>query len=158
VNHLRLVNSETGEVHDVDSHTADLEDKIAGLKVTVDKQAREIGRLTRKLEQDDPQAHHPQRREIHDLIEYWKEATGHTKSKASKDRFDLIRARLKDGFDLDTIRLAIDGIARFPYVVNAQRRTEGKTSQRFDQLSHALGSGEKVERFANLGHQARRQG
>ena len=155
--HLRLVNPETGEVTEWDSHVADLEDRIAGLKVTIDKQAREIGRLTRKLEAEDPQEHHPKRREISELIDYWKQQTGHTNSRNSKDRFDLVRARLKDGYDFPTLRLAIDGLAALPYVVNAQRRSEGKPSQRYDQLTHALKSGEKVEQFANLGHQARRQ-
>ena len=147
-----------------------------GLTTLTKKQARENSRLQRRVAEDeDPMNHargadivalfkrwqiganHPKRREISELIDYWKQQTGHTNSRNSKDRFDLVRARLKDGYDFPTLRLAIDVLAALPYVVNAQRRSEGKPSQRYDQLTHALKSGEKVEQFANLGHQARRQ-
>lgn len=138
-----------------DYRIRDLEDLNAGLRATVDKQARAIGVLERKLSADDPEQH-PQRAEINALIERWKERLGHPKAKASKDRFDLIKARLKDGYTVEQIELAIDGLAAFPYVVNAQRSATGKDSQRYDQLKHCLKGGMELERFANLGFQARR--
>lgn len=147
---ILIVDPTSGQV------AADAEATILGLLSTVEKQAKEVGTLTKKLEAEDPMEHHPKRREISEVIDYWKAKTGHERSRNSKDRFDLVRARLTDGYDFEQIRLAIDGLAAFPYVVNAQRRSEGKPSQRYDQLKHALKGGTELERFANLGHQARR--
>lgn len=155
---LRLVNPETGEVEERDSLIADLEDQLAGYRKTCDKQAREIGALSRRIaEEDDPNSH-PLGAEIVALINHWRQQTGHTNAKVSADRVKLVKARLRDGYDPDTIALAIDGLASAPYVVNAQRVPEGKESQRYDQLKHALKGGQELERFANLGHHARKQG
>jgi hypothetical protein len=137
---------------------ATYEDTLHGHEQTIAWQSGKIGRLERELrEETDPQAH-PQRAEIAKLIDRWRIATGHTKAKASKDRFDVIRARLKDGYNLDHLELAIDGIACFPFVQNGTRTREGADSQRHDSLSIALKGGENTERFANLGAQARKQG
>ena len=105
----------------------------------------------------DPEAH-PRHKEMAALIERWRQATGHAKSKASKDRFDLIRARFNDGYEIETLELAIDGLGAFPFVVSAERRQEGPPAQRYDQLKHALNGGQDLERFANLGHRARKDG
>jgi len=146
-----IVDPSSGQV------AGDCEATILGLLTTVEKQAKEIGNLARKLEAEDPMEHHPKRREISEVIDYWKDRCNHKNSRNSKDRFDLVRARLTDGYDFEQIRLAIDGLAAFPFVVNAQRRSEGKPSQRYDQLKHALKGGTELERFANLGHQARKE-
>ena len=172
--HLQLVNTETGEVvtdcpdcRDKDYKLRDLEDKVAGLMATVEKQARTIGALERRIaEEEDPNSH-PKGKEIVAVIERWKRATGHTKAKVSADRVKLVKARLKDGYELTseewlpsepTIELAIDGIAAFPYVVNGKRERTGKPSQRHDRLGIALAGGEKVEEFARLGYRARQEG
>ena len=154
--HLRLLDADSGELVEVDSRISDLEDQIVGLIGTVKSQSRTIGSLERKIANDDPE-HHPQRKEITDLIERWKLATGHPKSKNSKDRFDVIRARLKDGYDLTVLELAIDGIGAYPFVCSGQRKGAGLPSQRHDSLSLALKGGENLERFANLGALARRE-
>lgn len=159
---LALVNAETGEVApDAPSYAVLQQRLIAaeelnlGQEATIKSQAAAIGRLKRQIEQDDP-AHHPQSKDISDLIDHWKEATGHPRAKLSKDRFDVVKARLKDGYSFEQLRLAIDGIAAFPYVVNGQRVAAGKPSQRHDALSLALKGGENLERFANLGALARK--
>lgn len=159
--HLQLVDRETGQIvedgptyEELTGRLAAAEELNLGQEATIKSQAAIIGRLKGKLEAADPEAH-PRHKEMNALIERWRNATGHRKSKASKDRFDLIRARLNDGYDIAEIELAIDGLAAFPFVVNAQRCAEGRPSQRFDQMEHALRSGSKLEQFANLGHQAR---
>lgn len=152
---LQLVNPETGEL--VDPGTCPgcktRDDEIAGHVRTIRSQSAAIGRLERQVDED-PQLH-PQRKEITALIDRWREATGHPRAKHSKDRFDVIKARLRDGYTLDQLELAIDGIAAFPYVINGQRVSQGKPSQRHDALSLALKGGENLERFANLGARAR---
>lgn len=136
----------------------DAEDKAEGYRVTCEKQAREIGALNRRITEEEDPNHHPKGAEIVALIERWMRGSGHTKSKVSADRVKLVKARLRDEYAVEQLELAIDGVCSFPFVVNAQRKTEGKPSQRFDQLSHALKSGEHVERFAVMGHEARKAG
>lgn len=157
---LKVVNPETGELTDARCpHCAELEAKVAGYKVTLDKQATAIGKYEREIQRyAEADEAHPQRKEIVALVERWKRATGHPKSKVSKDRVDVIKARLKDGYDLDQLALAIDGIGAYPFVVNGSRSREGKPSQRHDRLGICLGGGEKLEEFARLGYRARQEG
>lgn len=129
-----------------------------GLVKLTKKQAKENAQLSRRIQEDADPMRHPKGADIVKLIERWKRATGHEKSKTSADRVKLIKARLSDEYSVEQIALAIDGLACFPFVVNAQRKSEGKPSQRFDQLEHALKGGQKLERFAVLGHQARQAG
>lgn len=161
--HLRLVDPDTGELTDAPdlsdalSLVDELRAKIIGYQATIDSQAASIGRLKKTLEDVDPSTH-PQHAEIAKLIDHWKQATGHTKARRSKDRFDVVKARLKDGYSFDEMALAIDGIAAFPYVVQGQRVREGQPNQRHDRLGLALENGENLERFAVLGHRARKAG
>jgi hypothetical protein len=75
------------------------------------------------------------------------------------DRFDMVQARLREGYTPEQIAMAIDGIAAMPYVGPQGRQSHnGRGSKRHDRLGIALGSGEALERFANLGAQARRNG
>lgn len=121
--------------------------------------SREQGRIARRIaEEDDPNSH-PLGREIVVLIERWKLASGHAKSKTSADRVKLVKARLKDDYSIEQLELAIDGIAAYPYVgTGGQRFSKGKPGQRHDRLGIALGGGEAVEKFAVLGHEARGKG
>jgi hypothetical protein len=155
-NPLRLVNAETGEVVEADRRVADLEDQVAGLLLTVKAQSRKMGSLERELLKYDPKET-AQPDELAALIERWKWKTGHHKSKASKDRFDLIRARLKDGYTLQELELAIDGLGAYPYRVYDKRFPRGRDADRHDQLSDALGSSERVEKLAKLGYYARKE-
>lgn len=136
----------------------DLTDERDGLLKLTAKQARENAALQRRVAEDADPSTHPQGAEIVALIERWRIHCNHENAKTSADRVKLIRARLHDGYTPEQIALAIDGLAAAPYVVNAQRRSEGKDSQRYDQLKHALNGGQDLERFANLGHNARKAG
>jgi hypothetical protein len=157
---LKLVDPATGELvpNDLAYKIRDLEDQLAGYKKTCDKQAREIGVLTRKVQEDADPSHHPKGKEIVALIERWMRVTGHTRSKVSDDRVKLVKARLRDGYTFEQLELAVDGIGALPYVVNGSRKPTGTDSQRHDRLGIALGGGEKVEEFARLGYRARNQG
>lgn len=165
---LKLVDPTTGELvdRDPDSRIRDLEDLNAGLRVTVDKQAREIGTLKRKLTADDPEVH-PQRAAIHKLIDRWREACNHPKAKAGTARVKLVAARIKDGYPVTseewlpsepTLELAIDGLAAYPYRVFNRRYAEGKPADRDDDLTAALKDEKHVELCARLGYKARQAG
>lgn len=132
-------------------------EEISGLQTTIRMQAGRMTRLEKALEDADPSTH-PQHAAMVALVERWKRVCGHPRAKVSRDRLDLIKARLKDGYEVRHLELAIDGIAAYPYVVQGQRRREGHPSQRHDSLSIALKGGENTERFAVLGHKARGEG
>ena len=153
-----LVDPSTGEPVDASYRVRDLEDQLAGMVTTVEKQARMIGSLERRVTQEEDIESHPRGSEIVALIDRWKARCRHEKARTSADRVKLVKARLKDGYSPAEIAMAIDGLASVPYVVNAQRRAEGNESQRYDQLKHALNGGQDLERFVNLGYQARKAG
>jgi hypothetical protein len=120
----------------------------------------EVLRLNRKIkamkrDRDAERLTDPQRWEILRLIEYWKTATGHPRARFSGDRFDLVKARLTEGYSPDEIELAIDGIAAKPYVGSSGRMATGEPGQRHDRLGICLKGGEDLERFAVIGHEAR---
>lgn len=117
----------------------------------------EIRRLLRRIaalerDEDEKRKRDPQRKKILRVIEHWKTATNHPKAKTDAvDRFDMVKARLKEGFTEEELLLAVDGIAAMPYVGNEGRKATGTRKERHDRLGIALGSGEAVERFANMG-------
>lgn len=153
---LRLVNTETGELAGCDRCSEVQVGDVENLEREVSSLLRKIRRLERDA--DAERQADPNRVSILVLIERWKEATDHPKSNANAaDRFDVIRARLAEGYTVEQLELAIDGIGAFRYVVNGNRVPEGKPGQRHDRLGIALGGGEAVERFANLGHRARKE-
>jgi len=131
-------------------------EEIAGLTVTIHSQAGIIGKQRAELEER--LENHPRRAEITRVIDHWRRALDHRKSKLSKDRVKLVADRLKDGYSLDQLALAIDGLAGFPYRSYGDRLKAGTPAQRDDKMSTALDSGEAVERFAVLGHRARKAG
>jgi hypothetical protein len=73
------------------------------------------------------------------------------------DRFDVVKARLAEGYSPEQIELAIVGIGAHRYVGPEGRMRAGKATQRHDRLGIALGGGESLERFAVLGHQAKKE-
>lgn len=150
--HLYVVNAETGEQLAECPECLERDDKIAGLTVTLHSQAGLIGKMRAELEER--LENHPRKAEITDLIDHWRKATGHPRSKVSADRVKLVADRFKDGYSPETLKLAIDGLAAFPYRHYGDRKATGTQAQRDDKLSTALDSGEAVERFANLGHKA----
>ena len=147
-------------------HCADNEDLVEGFKRTVEKQSREIGTLTRKLRDEDDPAAHPLGRDIVKLIERWRDLC-HPKATVGKARVKLVKARLADGFALDsedwlpdhpTLTLAIDGVASHPYLLYGKRKREGSKANCYNDLKDALGDEPKVEESARAGYAARRDG
>lgn len=146
---------ETGEVVERCPGCEEREEIIAGLDRSIGKLERQIRAMQR--DREDERKNDPQRALILGLIERWKVATGHPRAKNSDDRFDVIKARLREGYTIEQLELAIDGIGAYPYVSTNGRSRTGKPSQRHDRLGIALGGGEDVERFANMGYQARKE-
>jgi hypothetical protein len=156
--HLRaVVDGETGEIH---TGCARCEDVAVGDLDNAERRCRKLERQIRAMERDQEAARKadPQRAVILGLIESWKRHTGHPKANVNAgDRFDVVKARLAEGYSPEQIELALVGIGAYRYVGPEGRMRAGKATQRHDRLGIALGGGESLERFAILGHQARKE-
>jgi hypothetical protein len=153
-----VVEGETGELFAqpcprcIDVELQDLEN--------AERRIRKLEREKKALQEDkqSKREQDPQRKEILERINKWRELTGHPKANINAaDRFDHVKARLAESYKWEAIDLAIEGIAEYPYVGPSGRMKHGKPSQRHDRLGICLGSGEALERFAVLGHQARKE-
>ena len=157
--HLRaVVEGETGQIFAAPCPRC--EDVELGDLENAERRIRKLERKKRALEEDAMAKREadPQRQVILDVIDKWRRATGHPKANIyAADRFDVVKARLREGYLVEQIELAVEGIGAFPYVVEGTRTKHGSKGQRHDRLGIALGGGESTERFANLGHQARKE-
>jgi hypothetical protein len=145
---------------------ADLADENAGHLVTLRKQSREIGVLTKRIEvQEDPKS--ASNALAYEVVDYWRRATRKRGAKIGASRLKLVRARLRDGFEIGeptglpeeaTLLLALDGLASHPYEIYGKRHRTGNKSARKNDLKDALGDEAKVEACARLGWEARRAG
>lgn len=155
--HLRaVVDGETGELHTGCPRCEDVEvGDLENAQRRILKLEREVKAL--KADHVARREADPQRQIILGLIELWARVTKHPRANIyAGDRFDHIKARLREGYTPEQIELAIEGLGAFPFVGPAGRMRSGKPSQRHDRLGIALSGGEAVERFCNLGYQARK--
>jgi hypothetical protein len=137
---LRLVNPDTGEIHDHGCpHCAQHEADVRNLEGEVTKLLRRIRVLEADKERERRLYAH--RELIRHLFEFWRDCTGHPKSKLDGDRFDAIKARVEDGYSEEQCRLAILGAAVDPYVDPKKKRHDG--------IGLVFRNGEKLEDFAN---------
>jgi hypothetical protein len=161
--HLRLVDSETGEFTEYGCERCKAVEvgDVEALKDEITRLSRKITAMQRDKEQE--RRDDPDRILIVELFNLWREVAGHPKSMLGGDRFDAIKSALKlcrrehgEERGNEIVRLAIEGIGAHPYVVNGQRVPKGTPAQRHDRIGIALDGSENIERFANLGHRARK--
>lgn len=157
--HLRaVVEGETGQIFA--NPCPRCEDVELGDLENAERRIRKLERQIRALELDKQAAREgdPQRAVVLGLIDAWKRHTGHPKANANAgDRFDVVKARLAEGYTPEDIELAIEGIGARPYVVEGQRVKHGGRGQRFDRLGIVCGGGEQIEKFAVIGYEARKE-
>ncbi len=79
-------------------------------------------------------------RALSDIFDYWKVATGHTKAKLKGRRERAVRARLKDGFTVHQIKLAIEGCLDSPFHAG-----DNPTSRVYDDLELICRDAAKLE-------------
>jgi hypothetical protein len=128
------------------SENEHLTEEISGLLYTTRKQAASIAALTRELRKthaDDPTA-----TEIEIVLANWKHHTGHPKAKTpvGGKRWVVVKKALKD-HTLEELLEAIEGLGLVPYVGNHGRKTDGKPSERYDDVEHALRDETTIARF-----------
>lgn len=157
--HLRaVVDGESGELHARPCPRC--EDVELGDLENAERRLRKLERQIRAMERDQEAARKadPQRAVILGLIDAWRRHTSHPKANVNAgDRFDVVKARLAEGYAPEQIELAIIGIGAYRYVGPEGRMRAGKATQRHDRLGIAIGGGESLERFAVLGHQAKKE-
>lgn len=86
------------------------------------------------------------------IFEAWKDATGHKRAVLDKARRKKIEDRLRDGYAVDELIAAVQGVRHSKFHMG-----ENERHQKYDDLALILRDAEHVERFANLELQARRR-
>lgn len=82
---------------------------------------------------------------VNEIFNHWKEVMQKSDaSKLTKERLTKVSQRLKDGYTVDQIKMAIDGCAMTPH--NMGQNDNGK---RYDDLELICRTGGGLERFAN---------
>lgn len=155
-----VVDGETGELHVGCPRCQDVE--LSDLE-NAEKRIRKLEREKKALQEDkqskrETEQATPEGQRVLALIERWRVCTGHPKANLyAADRYDMIKARLREGYTHEQIELAIEGLGAFRYVGPSGRMRSGKPDQRHDRLGIALSGGEDLERFAVLGYRANKE-
>lgn len=112
---LRLVDSETGELHETCPNCAALEDQLAGAENNVRSMRAQMANLKRELagELDRDSALFP---EAIALFRYWQERCNHPRTEFTPDRMKLLLPLLKRHGPAEC-REAIRGAAYDPFIV-----------------------------------------
>ncbi len=82
------------------------------------------------------------REQVAAVFEHWVKVMGHPKAKLDDKRDRLICARMKDGYNVDDLKAAIDGCSKSPF--NMGHNEQGT---RYDGLDLILRDSAKVDRF-----------
>jgi hypothetical protein len=81
-----------------------------------------------------------------ELFRYWQTAMGKPQAKLTPERRAKLRARLKEGYTPEQIRLAIDNVAGSSY-----HRGENTNGQEYADLTLICRNGSKLEQYAAMG-------
>lgn len=143
--HLRVVqlDENTGEILDAIPecpHCAGKQHELDELVRKMKGLARELGEMRR--DKDAEAREHQAWPTAVKLWEYWKEQTGHKRSKWKEDRFWLLLPRLQT-FGSENCAAAIAGIAYQHYT---EQRKNGST-EHYDSWDCCFGSTEKTEKY-----------
>jgi hypothetical protein len=146
---LKLVPNEDGEiVQDACAECA----RLRGMVFNGEQDMRNLEKDLRSWrdkydrllkDRDEERMADPQRPQILEVFDHWREKCRHPNARFDGKRFDLIKTRLRD-FTVDELKMAIDGAS-----VDAYVDPKGK---RHDRLGLILESAERVEDFANRWH------
>jgi hypothetical protein len=86
--------------------------------------------------------------QVNEIFEYWKATMNKNESsKLTKERDKKVRERLKEGYTVDQIKLAVFGCSQSPH--NMGQNENGKV---YDDLELICRTGSNLERFAGYSH------
>jgi hypothetical protein len=80
--------------------------------------------------------------EIGQIFDYWRQILNHPKSRLDEKRKQKIRARLAEGFEVNDLKLAIEGCSKSPF-----HQGENNHSKVFDDIELICRDAAHVERF-----------
>lgn len=143
---LILVHSQSGELvedeNELKQRVHDLEEVVENLEREARYKLAVINKLRKKRVDEDEEARKrsPNRERVIEVFDTWRTESGHLKCKLTPERFDMIEARLSEGYEPSEVLMAAIGVAVNPYVIEGERKDDFKTAMR---------SGERVEAYAN---------
>lgn len=79
------------------------------------------------------------------VFSHWQSSLSHPQAKLTTERERAIRARLKEGYTVESIKQAIDGCRASPFHMGQNER-----QQRYDDITLICRSGSKLESFITL--------
>ena len=88
---------------------------------------------------------------VAEVFSHWKFIMGHERARMDVKRAQVIRDRLRDGYSLEDLCLAIEGCAASPW-----HRGENDRHTAYDSITLILRDADHVDRFISMGEQARR--
>lgn len=83
------------------------------------------------------------------IFDYWKAIMGHPRARMDAARKKAIAARLRDGYTIDDLMLAIDGCS-----ASAFHMGENDRGQRYDSITLILRDADHVDKFIRAGELA----
>lgn len=87
------------------------------------------------------------------VFEYWRTTTG-KRGKLSEKRKTKIKARLREGYTVEDLKLAIDGLSASDWHNGRNPRTQGRKYLELEQVTR---DGTRVEKFMAMGARQREQ-
>ena len=142
--HLRLVDTETGELSEADScpNCDEWKAQAEGAQVEIRGWRTRFANLKADKEQDARKS--PQWPKAKKLFDHWRQVCRHPRSKFTADRFWTIEPLLRH-YGEDLCRKAIDGAAFDPFVTTRRNGTKA----RHDDWGLIFRDAGKMESFAN---------
>jgi hypothetical protein len=86
---------------------------------------------------------------VNKVFEHWKTIMGHSRARLDMARARVIKARLKDGYTLEDLCLAIDGCGASSFHMG-----ENDRNTTYDAITLILRDADHVDRFMQLGERA----
>ncbi len=87
-----------------------------------------------------------------EVFEYWRNKTGHKRARYTQDKATPINARLKDGYTVEDLKLAIDG------ALGSSWHMGGNDARlKYDSIPNMLSNSTKVDRHIERGEEKRRK-
>lgn len=138
---------------EVDEDLVPIMSNEAALLEVVAKQRSEIAALKREAAK--AAAVDPDAETIASLLDYWRDRTGRnkktTKLPVDGKRWRVVKARLKDGYEPDQLKRAIDAVAAFPWMEYGDRYAEPAPGRvKRNEVINAIGDEEKTDRNIRL--------
>lgn len=153
-----IVDATTGEVledcpscHELRQKIAELEEHLAVAEVQrkragmAEAQAK---RMLREAMESDPKG-----QDIRAILNHWQAFHPRAKCPASGKRAQVVKKALSWGYSVDELKLALDGLQRFPFVGPTGRVAVAPfpDAKRYDDVEHALGTEKRIETCMAMG-------